>query len=109
MHEIGLVEEVIEIVRQRTGDAPIRRVVLEIGALAAVLPDAMRFAFEVCREGTPLAGAVLDLVETPGLARCRACGAEVRLDRPFGRCACGSADLDWMSGEELRIREVEVG
>jgi hydrogenase nickel incorporation protein HypA/HybF len=47
-------------------------------------------------------------VETPGLARCQACGASVALERPFGRCACGSADLDWVSGEELELREVEV-
>jgi hydrogenase nickel incorporation protein HypA/HybF len=39
---------------------------------------------------------------------CRACGGRVELLRPFGRCACGGTDLDWQSGEELRIKELEV-
>ena len=35
-------------------------------------------------------------------------GGEVELDRPFGRCGCGSSDLEWLSGDELRVRELEV-
>ena len=30
------------------------------------------------------------------------------LERPFGRCACGATDLEWLSGEELKIKEFEV-
>ena len=39
---------------------------------------------------------------------CRACGGEVALEKPFGRCDCGGSDLEWLSGEELRIKEYEV-
>ncbi len=53
-------------------------------------------------------GARLVIIETPGRARCRACGGDVPLERPFGRCACGSTDLEWLSGEELIIKEFEV-
>jgi hydrogenase nickel incorporation protein HypA/HybF len=59
-------------------------------------------------EGTVAEGAELEIVEIPGLATCRACGGSVTLDRPFGRCVCGGSDLEWLSGEELRIREMEV-
>jgi len=86
----------------------VRRVVIEIGKLSAVLPDAVRFCFDLCTEGTPAQGAVLEILEPAGRARCRACADEVTLDRPFGRCGCGSSDLDWISGEELRVREMEV-
>ena len=34
--------------------------------------------------------------------------ARVELERPYGRCACGGDDLEWLSGEELRIKELEV-
>jgi hydrogenase nickel incorporation protein HypA/HybF len=108
MHELGIVEEVVSIVSERSGGARVKRVVLEIGKLSAVLPDAVRFCFDVVAQGTPLEGARLDIVETPGLARCTACGARVELDRPFGTCACGSNELEWIGGEELRIREMEV-
>jgi hydrogenase nickel incorporation protein HypA/HybF len=55
-----------------------------------------------------VAGAALEIVEIPGLARCRACGSELALERPFGRCGCGGSDLEWLSGEELRVKEYEV-
>ncbi|HXN83850.1 MAG TPA: hydrogenase maturation nickel metallochaperone HypA [Myxococcales bacterium] len=108
MHELGIVQDVIELVSERSRGARVARVVLEIGALSAVLPDAVRFCFDVASEGTPLAGAMLQIIETPGQARCRACGRTFELLQPFGRCACGGTDLEWLRGEELRIREMEV-
>lgn len=108
MHELGVTQEIVEVVRERAGGARVVRVVIEIGKLSTILPDAVRFCFDLCCEGTELSGAALDIIEPPGRARCRACAAEVSLDRPFGRCACGSSDLDWISGTELRIREMEV-
>jgi len=108
MHELGLAQEIVQIVSERASGARVTMVVLEIGKLAAVLPDAVQFCFELCIEGTNLEGASLRIVETPGLARCRACGTEVILDRPFGRCGCGGTDLEWLAGEELKIRNIEV-
>ena len=108
MHELAVTQEIVEILRQRAGDRKVRRVVLSIGKLSAVLPDAVRFCFDLCTEGTPAEGAALEILEPPGRARCRACGGDVALERPFGRCACGSTDLEWISGEELRVMEMEV-
>jgi hydrogenase nickel incorporation protein HypA/HybF len=108
VHELGITQQIVETCLERAGDAKVLRIVVEIGKLSAVLPDAVRFCFDLCCEGTALAGAALEIVEPPGLARCRACGAQVTLDRPFGYCGCGSSDLDWLSGEQLRIREMEV-
>src|SRR3954470_4313966 len=106
MHEMALVEEIIDIAASARGEQRVLRIVLEVGKLSAVLPDALRFCFEVAREGTALAGAALEIVEVPGRGRCRACGAEVMLERPFGRCACTSTDLEWLAGEELRIKSM---
>jgi hydrogenase nickel incorporation protein HypA/HybF len=108
MHELGIAQEIVAMVSEHAGEATVTRVVLEIGKLAAVLPDAVRFCFDLCVEGTSLEGAALVIIETPGLSRCRACGGDVTLDRPFGRCSCGSTDLEWLSGEELKIKEFEV-
>ena len=108
MHELGITQEILAVVTEHSHGARVTRVVLEIGKLSAVLPDAVRFCFELCSEGTAAEGAQLDIIETPGRARCRACAAELTLDRPFGRCACGGSDLEWLSGEELTIKEMEV-
>jgi hydrogenase nickel incorporation protein HypA/HybF len=108
MHELALAQEIVDQVAGRAGGARVVRVVLQIGKLAVVLPDALRFCFDLAAEETPLAGARLDIIEIPGRARCRACDGQVTLDRPFGRCECGSTDLEWLSGEELVIKEFEV-
>lgn len=108
MHELGITQEILAVVTEHAGGAKVRRVVLEIGKLSAILPDAVRFCFDLCSEGTVAEGAELEIIETPGRARCRACGGEVVLDRPFGHCTCGGSDLDWLSGEELKIKEMEV-
>jgi hydrogenase nickel incorporation protein HypA/HybF len=108
MHEAGLALEIADLVTRRAGGARVRKVVLEIGALAAVLPEALSFCFECAVAGTPLEGAELDIERRPARARCAACGATLELERPFGRCACGGDRLDWLSGDELRVRAIEV-
>lgn len=108
MHELGITQEIIEIVVRHAAGAKVTRVVLEIGKLSLVLPDAVRFCFDICSTGTLAEGAALEIVETPGRARCRICGGEVALEQPLGRCACSSTDLEWLAGEELRVRELEV-
>lgn len=108
MHELAIAQEVIALVAARTEGARVTRVVLEIGRLCAVLPDAMRFCFDLATEGTVAEGAALEIREVPGRGRCRDCGSEVALDRPFGRCRCGGSDLEWLAGEELRIKEVTL-
>ena len=108
MHELGITQEIVGVVLERAGGARVTRVVVEIGKLSAVMPSAVQFCFELCCEGTALKGAELSIVEPAGRARCRGCGAEVALSGPFDLCGCGSSDLDWLSGTELRIRAMEV-
>ena len=108
MHELGLALEVVEAVAARAEGGRVKRVVLEVGALTAVLPDALRSCFTLAAEGTPADGAVLEIHERLARARCRGCGAELSLARPYGICACGGSDLEWLSGDELRIFEMEV-
>jgi hydrogenase nickel incorporation protein HypA/HybF len=82
---------------------------LEIGCLSAVMPDAIRFCFDVCAADTPLAGARLEIDEIQGRARCDRCGREFALTALAGRCpSCGEAGLQVIAGRELNIKEMEV-
>lgn len=107
MHELAITQEIVALATEQAPTGRVTRIVLEIGKLSAILPDAVRFCFDLCSEGTAAEGAILDIVETPGRARCRQCGNEVELERPFGRCTCGCPDLEWLAGEELHVTEVE--
>ena len=108
MHELGIAMQIVDVLGERAGGLRVTRVVLEVGALTAVLPDSLRFCFELATQGTPAEGAQLEILQRPGRARCTACGRELELQRPFGRCECGETELEWLGGEELRIFEMEV-
>ncbi len=109
MHELAIAEGVIDAVGQRVGRARVLRVVVRIGRLACVEPDALRFCFEECARGTGAEGAALEIVDVPARARCRTCGAEdVDVDPRIPLCPCGSADLEVRSGGELLLSAVEV-
>ena len=107
MHELSIATAVVDACAERAAGGRVLRVRIEVGQLAAVLPDALRFCFDVCAQGTPLEGAELDILETPGRAVCGACGRVVALAVPHGSCDCGGI-LRVVAGEELRVKDMEV-
>ena len=109
MHELGITENIVAIAVEYAEGFPVKQVTLEIGQLSAVMPDAIRFCFDVCCRGTVLEGATLEIIEVPGLGRCRQCGREMSLTQPFGICdRCNSVEIEILQGEELKIKEMEV-
>ncbi|MFN6465028.1 MAG: hydrogenase maturation nickel metallochaperone HypA [Nostoc sp. DedVER02] len=108
MHELGITQNIVAIVTEHAKGAKVQRVLLEIGKLSAIMPDAIQFCFDICTQGTILEGATLEILKIPGLGRCRQCGAEIHLDKPYGICSCGSVQLDLITGEELKIKEIEI-
>lgn len=108
MHELNITQNIVEIVSKRAGDAKVCRIKIEIGKLAAVAPDSIRFCFDVCTKGTPLEGALLEIDEIDGRERCNRCGAEIQVTMLSNTCTCGSRDLTYVAGQELLIKEMEV-
>lgn len=108
MHELSITRSVVAICSEQAHGARVQRVTLVIGQLSGVMADSVHFCFDACTRGTPLEGASLQIVETPGRARCRACGNEIELAQLAGRCACGSTGLVVLAGEELKVRDMEV-
>lgn len=108
MHEMSIVVGVVDAAVEHAGGGRVTRLVLEIGKLSTVLPDAVRFCFDLATEGTDVEGATLEILEVPGEARCRSCNGTVVLERPLGRCACGATDLEWVSGMGVKIVRMEV-
>lgn len=108
MHELSIANAVVEACAERALGSRVISVRLEIGELAAVMEDAVRFCFDVCAKDTVVEGAVLEIAKVGGRAECTACGASVEMKSPIGRCACGSVDLRIVAGEELRVKEMEI-
>jgi hydrogenase nickel incorporation protein HypA/HybF len=108
VHELSIAESIVAAVSEKVVDVSIRRVRVEIGRLSGVVPDALRFCFELATSGTALQGATLEIVSSPGRGRCRECHTEFDTDDLVVMCGCGSVDVEVIGGRELLIREVEV-
>jgi hydrogenase nickel incorporation protein HypA/HybF len=109
MHELGITKNIVAIAAENAQGLPVKRVKLEIGQLSAILPDAIRFCFDVCAKGTVLEGAQLEIQEIAGIGQCTDCQHQMFLSEPYGICdRCGSIKLKIIQGEELKIKEMEV-
>jgi hydrogenase nickel incorporation protein HypA/HybF len=108
MHELGITRNLVAIVTDAARGRTVRKVTLEVGALAGVMADAIAFCFDVVARDTPLAGAHLEIVQIAGRARCTQCGAEIETPTLFTPCPCGSRALQRLCGEELKIKHMEV-
>lgn len=112
MHEMSLAEGVLGVVQDAArAHAPcrVRTVRLEIGALAAVECEALRFAFEVVKRGSVAEQAQLDIVQVPGAAWCMQCARSVPLAGRGEPCPqCGSWQLQVTDGEQMRVKELEL-
>jgi hydrogenase nickel incorporation protein HypA/HybF len=109
MHELSITQSVVTTITQRMRDAPVRRIRLEVGRLSGLVPDSVRFCFEMVAAGTTCEGAALEIDEPPGRARCRTCGVAFETGEVLPLCdGCGGADVEVEGGRELRIVEVEI-
>jgi hydrogenase nickel incorporation protein HypA/HybF len=108
MHEMSITQNVIDVITQRTGSDRVAMVRLQIGKLSGIVPDSVRFCFELIAADTPLAGAVLEIDEPLGAAHCRGCGEDFELRDLILLCPCGSADVQVVAGTELAVKSVEV-
>jgi hydrogenase nickel incorporation protein HypA/HybF len=112
MHEMALAEGVMQIVEEtvrRERCTRVKGVWLEVGALAGVEIEALRFCFDVVTRGGPAQEAVLEIVTQPGRGWCMNCAKEVSIGALFDSCPdCGKAQVQPTGGTELRVRELEV-
>jgi hydrogenase nickel incorporation protein HypA/HybF len=108
MHELSITQNIVALVSERAEGHRVTRVTVEIGKLNAIVPDAIQFCFGPCTKGTALEGAQLEIHEIAGRGRCRECGRELKLTQPYGQCACGSFHIECISGDQMRIKEMEV-
>ena len=109
MHEMSIAQGIIELCLEHAGGRRVRSLDVEIGELSSVVPEAIEFCFEACCLQTLLEGARLTITQIPGTGHCQECGRETPLTELYGSCRhCGSNRVTIMTGEELRVREIEV-
>lgn len=112
MHEVSLAESVVELVEEtakRERARRVKRVVLEIGSLSCIEPDALQFCFAAVARGGLADGAMLDILAVPGEGRCAQCAAVVPLRELYDACPlCGAYRIEPIAGTGMRVKEIEI-
>jgi hydrogenase nickel incorporation protein HypA/HybF len=114
MHEPAIAAELIELVQKEIAqagypNAPVKTVLVRIGALRGVVEDSLLLAFDVLKPNTPLCGASLTIEPSPIKGVCRSCGASFAPSEAIFIChQCGSGDLDVQQGDELDLISLTI-
>jgi hydrogenase nickel incorporation protein HypA/HybF len=113
MHEMGIALEIIKIatdsIPANLKNPKVERINLKVGRLAAVVPESLKFCFEVAVKDTFLEGALLHIEDIPVTARCKDCGHSWTAIKPVFICEkCDSGSVELLSGRELDIVSIEV-
>jgi hydrogenase nickel incorporation protein HypA/HybF len=109
MHEMAVCEAIAGAVARHAGDRQVSKVLVQIGHLRQVVPDALTFSWQMMTTGTGLDGSVLEIDQVPATVRCRVCSTETTLDSPLLACAgCSSFDVELLTGEEFSVVSLEL-
>ena len=112
MHELSIMTEALRMATdtaQSAGASRVRKLRLRIGSLSGVVPDALRFAFDVVCHGTMAEGATLEIEAVPAACWCATCQAEFECVDFFNECPrCHDVSGELRRGRELDIAAVET-
>jgi hydrogenase nickel incorporation protein HypA/HybF len=112
MHEMSLCEGILQVIESEAEQqqfTEVIQVVLDIGVLSGVEITALEFAFEVVMQGSVAEKAVLKINKIEAQAWCMSCSKVVTIKQRYDACPlCESYQLQVSSGDEMKIKELEV-
>ena len=113
MHELSIALSILELAAEeveRQGGGDVTAVHLRLGPLSGVAREALRSAYDLAREGSPLSKAELIIEEVPLVVSCPVCSVERTLDTVHQlRCpACGTPTPEVVRGRELEVVALEI-
>jgi hydrogenase nickel incorporation protein HypA/HybF len=112
MHELGIAQNILEIVQQAVPDnlaSDVRRIRIRIGPLSGIVPDSLDFCFSVIIKETKMQQAGLAIEHVPLVSCCKDCRHQFQMDDLVFLCpACQSTNLELISGKELEVVDIEL-
>jgi len=110
LHELGIVIRVIknvEEIARKNGVTKIGTLVLQIGALASVIPRFVEDCYPMAVKDTMLEETRLKIEVLPANARCRACKNVFNALKHKSICpCCNNEKPEMISGNEFMIKEI---
>ena len=112
MHEVSIMTEALRmavIAAKSAGASRVLKLRLRIGSLSGVVPESLRFAFDVVCHGTMAEGATLEIEMVQAACWCGTCQAEFECADFFNECSrCHNPSGELRRGRELEIASVET-
>lgn len=112
MHEVSIMAEAVQMAAESAravGASRITGLRLRVGKLSGAVPEALRFAWDVVRQGTMAADAWMEIESVPAAAWCRACQREFECADFFVECPrCQQPSDELRRGRELEIASIET-
>ena len=112
MHEVTIAHAIINIASKAASaghSGNITAVGVQIGELSGIETDALDFAFSVCKDGTPLQHAELQIMMTEGRGQCLECTSAFPLHAYAALCPqCNSNAITILAGKEMKVLHITV-
>ena len=112
MHEMSIALSIVDIVAEearREGATSVRQVVVEVGELSGVMPEALAFCYDEATCGTGAEGSKLVIEPVKAEALCRECHERFAPSYRVFTCPfCEGLDCVVVAGEELAVTSMEV-
>ena len=112
MHEFGIANSVLDAARAEAELHPgmkLAKIVIRVGELAGVDPDALTFCFECLVKQTDLESVVLEIERHAQRRSCLHCGREFVVANQNTACpTCGEILTTFLSGDQLELAYLEM-
>ena len=112
MHEMSICLSMIDLIRDQQPKerfTRVKRIVVEIGALSHIDPEALRFCFDAAARGTLAEDGALEIREVAAVAWCHDCLQSVEIPERGAACPrCNGNKLIVQEGDEMKLKELEV-
>jgi hydrogenase nickel incorporation protein HypA/HybF len=113
MHEVSLMEETVAIAiaqAQAQQSERIHQFQMRIGEISGVVPEALRFAFDIVTQDTIAAGATLTIETVSIVCHCSRCNTDFHpVDLYIYHCPdCGQLSHQIKTGREIELVALEV-
>jgi hydrogenase nickel incorporation protein HypA/HybF len=125
VHELSISTAIVNTAERHAGGRNVTVVDVRVGSMRQVVPDSLRFYFEIVARDTVCAGARLELERIAALLRCADCGREwdpapppLATHEPLAgpglppvpsfRCPDCRTVGEVLAGDELEVESIEV-